>query len=136
MYCCFFYKNTYRCIKYLILYIFALGSQRLFNRLRDRKILKLFENRKRRTKVILNILIHMKYNQQGWGCGYRTLQTMCSWIQGQRGESMRDVPSIKKFQEALVAMEDKPKSFAGSKEWIGSFELCICIDYFYEVYFS
>lgn len=33
-------------------------------------------------------------------------------------------------------MEDKPKSFAGSKEWIGSFELCICIDYFYEVYFS
>lgn len=72
-------------------------------------------------------------DDKGWGCGYRTLQTMCSWIQGQRGESMRDVPSIKKFQEALVAMEDKPKSFAGSKEWIGSFELCICIDYFYEV---
>lgn len=78
----------------------------------------------------------MKYHKQEWGCGYRTLQTMCSWIQGQRGESMRDVPSIKKFQDALVAMEDKPKSFAGSKEWIGSFELCICIDYFYEVYFS
>ena len=46
---------------------------------------------------------------------------------------MHKVPSLGQFQDALVAMEDKPKSFAGSKEWIGSFELCICIDYFYDV---
>ncbi|XP_078322498.1 uncharacterized protein LOC111102480 [Crassostrea virginica] len=72
-------------------------------------------------------------DDRGWGCGYRTLQTMCSWIQGQRGEGMHKVPSLGQFQDALVAMEDKPKSFAGSKEWIGSFELCICIDYFYDV---
>ena len=79
--------------------------------------------------------INADYNNKlkGWGCGYRTLQTMCSWIQGQRGEGMHKVPSLGQFQDALVAMEDKPKSFAGSKEWIGSFELCICIDYFYDV---
>ncbi|XP_048770649.1 ufm1-specific protease 1-like [Ostrea edulis] len=72
-------------------------------------------------------------DDRGWGCGYRTLQTMCSWIKGQRGESMREVPSLTQIQDALVAMNDKPKSFAGSKNWIGSFEICICIDYFYEV---
>ncbi|XP_062619092.1 uncharacterized protein LOC134280666 [Saccostrea cucullata] len=72
-------------------------------------------------------------DDRGWGCGYRTLQTMCSWIRGQRGESMREVPSLRKIQNALVAMDDKPDSFAGSKNWIGSFEICICIDYFYEV---
>lgn len=49
---------------------------------------------------------------------------------------MREVPSLTQIQDALVAMNDKPKSFAGSKNWIGSFEICICIDYFYEVTFK
>ncbi|WAR07085.1 UFSP2-like protein [Mya arenaria] len=44
-----------------------------------------------------------------------------------------DVPSIPKIQEALVTMEDKPSSFKGSCEWIGSFEVCLCLDNFYDV---
>lgn len=68
---------------------------------------------------------------QGWGCGYRTLQTVCSWIQHQI--SGRDVPKLREIQQALVAMGDKPDSFVGSKQWIGSLEVAMCLDYFYDV---
>lgn len=139
---------------------------------------------------------------QGWGCGYRTLQTMCSWIKYQleatnqdlcstsypeddstplhlhnedaygicviasvedsvsssitRHEntlsdigvsdkitqnislgvgkaSINEVPSIPNAQEALVTIGDKPSEFYGSHQWIGSYEVCLCIDYFFKV---
>ncbi|XP_077967488.1 ufm1-specific protease 1-like [Styela clava] len=90
-------------------------------------------------------------DDRGWGCGYRTLQTMCSWIhyhkQKNRTKSKNEttnndkiydkitghVPSISEVQHALVSMGDKEHSFMGSKEWIGSFEISICIDYVYDV---
>lgn len=50
--------------------------------------------------------------------------------------SVRDVPTLRDIQEALVTMEDKQQSFIGSREWIGSFEICLCLDYFYEVYYT
>lgn len=70
-------------------------------------------------------------DDRGWGCGYRTLQTVCSWIQHQI--SGRDVPKLREIQQALVAMGDKPDSFVGSKQWIGSLEVAMCLDYFYDV---
>ncbi|XP_050394541.1 ufm1-specific protease 1 [Patella vulgata] len=72
---------------------------------------------------------------QGWGCGYRTLQTICSWIEHekQQKECPPSVPSLMQIQEALVTMGDKRPPFKGSKEWIGSFEVCLCVDYFYQV---
>ena len=33
----------------------------------------------------------------------------------------------------LFEMEDKPQSFVGSREWIGSFEVCLIIDKIYDV---
>ncbi|XP_071133747.1 ufm1-specific protease 1-like isoform X1 [Mytilus edulis] len=69
---------------------------------------------------------------QGWGCGYRTLQTLCSWVKFQQ-KATRDVPTISEIQKALVEMGDKPKNFDGSREWIGSFEVSICIDFFFNV---
>ncbi|CAK8671812.1 ufm1-specific protease 1-like [Clavelina lepadiformis] len=75
-------------------------------------------------------------DDRGWGCGYRTLQTISSWIfyncRNSSKSNQISVPSILDIQRALVAMEDKTKTFIGSKEWIGSFEICICIDYFYD----
>ena len=72
---------------------------------------------------------------QGWGCGYRTLQSLCSWVRDQLSlntdREPASVPSIPQIQEALVAMGDKEESFRGSKTWIGSFEVCLCLDYFY-----
>ncbi|XP_045196656.2 ufm1-specific protease 1-like [Mercenaria mercenaria] len=78
-----------------------------------------------------------KFDDRGWGCGYRTLQSICSWIKNQqeKGSSQisHRVPSIPEIQEALVAIGDKPDTFKGSKDWIGSFEVCLCIDHFYNV---
>ena len=68
---------------------------------------------------------------RGWGCGYRTLQTICSWVKYQKNSSVT-VPSITAIQEALVAMGDKPASFKGSREWIGSVEVAMVVDYFFD----
>lgn len=75
-------------------------------------------------------------DDRGWGCGYRTIQTMASWLchnwfplQGQ----CRTPPSLPEIQQALVSMEDKPGSFSGSKQWIGTFEASLVLDYFYDV---
>ncbi|XP_013383909.1 ufm1-specific protease 1 [Lingula anatina] len=73
-------------------------------------------------------------DDRGWGCGYRTLQTLCSWILlHEKKPSKRPVPSIPELQEALVKMQDKQKTFLGSRDWIGSFEVSLCLDYFYDV---
>ena len=76
------------------------------------------------------------FDDRGWGCGYRTLQTICSWINmsteigKQKG---RNVPSLRDIQETLVEMQDKEPSFLGSKAWIGSFEICLVLDNLYDV---
>ncbi|XP_067880150.1 inactive Ufm1-specific protease 1 isoform X1 [Heterodontus francisci] len=70
----------------------------------------------------------------GWGCGYRTMQTLSSWIILQQTNIKNHrVPTLKEVQEALVEMEDKPPNFIDSKTWIGSFEIALCIDKFYDV---
>ncbi|CAN7999752.1 unnamed protein product, partial [Ixodes hexagonus] len=72
-------------------------------------------------------------NDRGWGCGYRTLQTLCSWVRKRRKTDLVcPVPSIAQIQEALVKMGDKPSSFLGSRDWIGSVEASMCLDHFYE----
>ena len=41
------------------------------------------------------------------------------------------IPSCSEIQEILVNMEDKPSSFVGSREWIGSYEVIAFFKYFY-----
>lgn len=76
-------------------------------------------------------------DDRGWGCGYRTLQTLCSWVVHQRrqatGEPARAVPSISEIQAALVTLGDKEPKFQGSRDWIGSTEVFLCLDHFYQV---
>ena len=59
---------------------------------------------------------------QGWGCAYRSLQTLWSWF-NQQGFTTEAPPTHQQIQEALVATGDKPARFVGSQEWIGSFEV-------------
>ena len=33
------------------------------------------------------------------------------------------IPSISEIQKLLIEMEDKPSSFLGSRDWIGSYEV-------------
>ncbi|KAJ0006365.1 hypothetical protein NQD34_013638 [Periophthalmus magnuspinnatus] len=75
-------------------------------------------------------------DDRGWGCGYRTVQTLASWLfyncDLTKGQGMV-APSLPDIQRALVCMGDKPAHFFGSREWIGTFEASLVLDYFYNV---
>ncbi|CAH1799860.1 unnamed protein product [Owenia fusiformis] len=79
------------------------------------------------------------FDDRGWGCGYRTLQTLCSWIRltrdkkGESNDVVVEVPSLRAIQECLVKIGDKPRQFLGSRDWIGSFEVAMCLDELYQV---
>lgn len=73
-------------------------------------------------------------DDRGWGCGYRTLQTVISWlIHNVPRLSSKRVPSIGEIQGCLVSMEDKPESFKGSREWLGCVEAALVIDQLLDV---
>ena len=42
------------------------------------------------------------------------------------------VPLHREMQQTLVNLRDKPPSFVGSREWIGSVELSLLLDHYYE----
>lgn len=71
-------------------------------------------------------------DDRGWGCGYRTVQTMASWLCHNWTDS-KGIPSLPEIQQALVAMGDKPGSFLGSSDWIGTVEASLVLDYFFDV---
>ncbi|KAK4264456.1 hypothetical protein QN277_025630 [Acacia crassicarpa] len=67
------------------------------------------------------------FNDSGWGCAYRSLQTIVSWFRLQNYTSI-DVPSHREIQQSLVEIGDKDPSFVGSREWIGAIELSFVLD--------
>lgn len=83
-------------------------------------------------------------DDNGWGCAYRSLQTLFSWfkynfifspvnqifkkISRLQGYTNRPVPTLKEIQQCLVSIGDKPSSFIGSSQWIGSTEVGFCLD--------
>lgn len=67
------------------------------------------------------------FDDSGWGCAYRSLQTIISWFRLQYYTSI-DVPSHREIQQALVEIGDKDPSFIGSREWIGAIELSFVLD--------
>lgn len=67
------------------------------------------------------------FDDSGWGCAYRSLQTIVSWFKIQQYTSI-DVPSHREIQESLVEIGDKDTSFIGSREWIGAIELSFVLD--------
>jgi len=71
-------------------------------------------------------------DDSGWGCAYRSLQTICSWLKLQ-GYTAREPPSHEEIQKTLVALSDKQASFVGSKNWIGAIELGYVLDSLYQV---
>ncbi|KAK9726725.1 hypothetical protein RND81_05G233300 [Saponaria officinalis] len=67
------------------------------------------------------------FDDSGWGCAYRSLQTIISWFRLQHYTTV-DVPTHREIQEALVEIGDKDPSFIGSREWIGAIELSYVLD--------
>ncbi|XP_058810723.1 ufm1-specific protease 2 isoform X2 [Phymastichus coffea] len=62
------------------------------------------------------------FDDNGWGCAYRSLQTIISWYRLQ-GYTDKPIPSHKEIQKCLVDIGDKDSTFIGSKQWIGSTEV-------------
>jgi hypothetical protein len=73
-----------------------------------------------------------KVDDSGWGCAYRSLQTIVSWFRLQ-GYMDKPVPSHSEIQQALVAVGDKPPAFVGSKKWIGSTEVSYVLSQLYGI---
>ncbi|TSN12280.1 Ufm1-specific protease 1 [Bagarius yarrelli] len=72
-------------------------------------------------------------DDRGWGCGYRTLQTIGSWFNfAPQGGKSRPPPTLREIQQVLVTIGDKPASFLGSKEWIGTYEAALVLDQLYD----
>ncbi|KAJ4961545.1 hypothetical protein NE237_021455 [Protea cynaroides] len=67
------------------------------------------------------------FDDSGWGCAYRSLQTIVSWFKLQHYISI-EVPLHREIQHALVEIGDKEPSFVGSREWIGAIELSFVLD--------
>lgn len=72
------------------------------------------------------------FDDNGWGCAYRSLQTLCSWFKYQ-GYTEANVPSHRDIQKYLVDVGDKPSNFLGSRQWIGSMEISMCLNHFTNV---
>ncbi|ORC93809.1 uncharacterized protein TM35_000016860 [Trypanosoma theileri] len=72
------------------------------------------------------------FKDDGWGCAYRSLQTILSWFQYE-GLMDKPMPDIRGIQEILSEKDPEKmnrKDFLGSKDWIGSFEIMIVIQHF------
>ncbi|XP_003739147.1 ufm1-specific protease 2 [Galendromus occidentalis] len=85
-----------------------------------------------RTAIVQGEYLYYHYMQQkfddcGWGCAYRSLQTLCSWFRLQ-GFTEEDVPNHEKIQRTLVEIGDKQANFIGSRQWIGSQEVSFVLN--------
>jgi Ufm1-specific protease 2 len=67
-------------------------------------------------------------NDKGWGCAYRSLQTLASWLYWNHYTTVATTLSHAEIQQTLVAIGDKPSAFIGSREWIGSMEVGFVLD--------
>lgn len=67
-------------------------------------------------------------NDKGWGCAYRSLQTLFSWFCLNGFNKLVPVPSILDIQKTLVKVGDKDAKLIGSDDWIGAFEVSIVLN--------
>ncbi|XP_061189236.1 ufm1-specific protease 2-like isoform X2 [Saccostrea echinata] len=69
-----------------------------------------------------------RFDDNMWGCAYRSLQTLVSWFRFQ-GYTDKPIPTHREIQQALVDVGDKEPKFVGSRQWIGSMEVSYCLDH-------
>lgn len=62
------------------------------------------------------------FNDQGWGCAYRALQTLLSWFDLQDYICLGKMPTIPEFQ-VLIDSIDYARKLKNTQEWIGAIEV-------------
>uniref|UniRef100_A0A6G3MFN4 Ufm1-specific protease (Trinotate prediction) n=1 Tax=Henneguya salminicola TaxID=69463 RepID=A0A6G3MFN4_HENSL len=65
---------------------------------------------------------------EGWGCAYRSFQTIFSWFVLNGFSSILSIPTINEIQQCLVDIGDKPSSIVNSSNWIGSIEIGMVLE--------
>ncbi|KAH8865251.1 Ufm1-specific protease 2 [Schistosoma japonicum] len=90
------------------------------------------------TYIVTGRYTYKHYLQDGvddrnWGCAYRSLQTLISWLMWQGEITPGPLPSLRDIQASIVRFGDKPKSFIGSCQWIGSLEVSYCLLELYNI---
>eukprot|EP01024_Parvocaulis_polyphysoides_P020132 TRINITY_DN1927_c1_g1_i1.p1 TRINITY_DN1927_c1_g1~~TRINITY_DN1927_c1_g1_i1.p1 ORF type:complete len:214 (-),score=21.26 TRINITY_DN1927_c1_g1_i1:351-992(-) len=70
-------------------------------------------------------------DDRGWGCAYRSLQTVCSWLhqQGLVAEG-NSAPTHQQIEQVLLKTVD---GYKGAPQWIGSWELFMYLDVTYNI---
>ncbi|ETV92679.1 hypothetical protein H310_13119 [Aphanomyces invadans] len=79
------------------------------------------------THLVQGKVAYYHYLQQGvqdkgWGCAYRSLQTLASWLWLNQYTDV-PVPTHREIQDILFKLGDKPPRFVGSRGWIGTVEV-------------
>eukprot|EP01025_Chloroclados_australasicus_P013700 TRINITY_DN16426_c1_g4_i2.p1 TRINITY_DN16426_c1_g4~~TRINITY_DN16426_c1_g4_i2.p1 ORF type:complete len:213 (+),score=19.74 TRINITY_DN16426_c1_g4_i2:276-914(+) len=69
-------------------------------------------------------------DDRGWGCAYRSLQTVCSWLHEQNFTKSDGVPSHKDIEQVLLKSVD---GYKGIPQWIGSWELFMYLDVCFDI---
>jgi len=71
--------------------------------------------------------MHDHFDDNGWGCAYRSLQTCVSWYRMQH-YCKKEVPSIPDIQSLLKRIDEAHKDLkVGSRQWIGTVEGMYCL---------
>ncbi|XP_014208667.1 ufm1-specific protease 2 [Copidosoma floridanum] len=73
-----------------------------------------------------------RFDDNGWGCAYRSLQTIVSWFRLQ-GYTDKTIPSHKEIQKCLVDIGDKSSNFVNSRQWIGSTEVGFVLESLFDI---
>ncbi|RHY35381.1 hypothetical protein DYB32_000144, partial [Aphanomyces invadans] len=84
------------------------------------------------THLVQGKVAYYHYLQQGvqdkgWGCAYRSLQTLASWLWLNQYTDV-PVPTHREIQDILFKLGDKPPRFVGSRGWIGTVEVGLVLD--------
>lgn len=69
----------------------------------------------------------------GYGCGYRTIQSICSMMKEKLAKNDVEIPSIKNIQQILVKIGDKQNKIIDSREWIGTIEASYIFDELFNI---
>lgn len=80
-----------------------------------------------RGRYLYHHYLQDKMQDSGWGCAYRSLQTIVSWFR-LNGYTDKPTPTHREIQQALVDVGDKEKNFVGSSQWIGSQEVSFVLN--------
>jgi len=67
------------------------------------------------------------FDDSGWGCAYRSLQTIESWFLHQN-LSNKPIQNHLETQKMLYVLGQREKNFIGSHEWIGSLEIAAVLE--------